>query len=184
MWFFAWSGTLFLSSTRVIFAAAFDRILPEWAAALSERRRVPLGALAIMLIPSIPISALYAYSADFQTYTLAATLVIAITFFGSGIAAVILPWRRPEMWANSPASRIRIGPVPLVPVAGVIMTGFLGWTIYRWLTEDLYALNNSDSFIYLGSLYVLALVIYVIARVVRAKQGFNLGAVQNQIPSE
>ena len=32
LWFFAWVGTLFLSSTRVIFAAAFDRILPDGAA--------------------------------------------------------------------------------------------------------------------------------------------------------
>ena len=31
-WFLGWTGTLFLSSTRMIFAAAFDRILPEWAA--------------------------------------------------------------------------------------------------------------------------------------------------------
>jgi amino acid transporter len=29
LWWFGWSGTVFLSSTRVIFAAAFDRLLPE-----------------------------------------------------------------------------------------------------------------------------------------------------------
>ena len=29
-WWIGWSGTVFLSSTRVIFAAAFDRMLPEW----------------------------------------------------------------------------------------------------------------------------------------------------------
>jgi APA family basic amino acid/polyamine antiporter len=184
LWFFAWMGTLFLSSTRVIFAAAFDRILPEWAAAISERRRVPIGALAIMLLPSIPISAIYAYSASFSEYTLAATLVIAVTFFGSGVAATILPWRRPEMWANSPASRYKIGPVPLVTVAGLVMLGFLGWTIYKWLSDDLYALNNTDSFLYMGGLYVLALAVYVVARLLRARQGFNLGAVQKEIPAE
>ena len=32
LWFFGWVGTLFLSSTRVIFAAAFDRVLPDAAA--------------------------------------------------------------------------------------------------------------------------------------------------------
>ena len=32
LWFFGWVGTLFLSSTRVIFAAAFDRVLPDSAA--------------------------------------------------------------------------------------------------------------------------------------------------------
>src|SRR6202165_5748378 len=29
LWFFGWAGTLFLSSTRVIFAAGFSRVLPE-----------------------------------------------------------------------------------------------------------------------------------------------------------
>src|SRR6266566_74359 len=38
LWFFGWVGTLFLSSTRVIFAAAFDRVLPDRAAEVSEKR--------------------------------------------------------------------------------------------------------------------------------------------------
>src|SRR5207244_10045225 len=91
MWFFGWAGTLFLSSTRVVFAAAFDRILPEWAANVSERRHVPFGALALMLFPSIIVSAFYAYKSGFITYTLDATLVIAVTFFGTAIAAMVLP---------------------------------------------------------------------------------------------
>src|SRR6266566_8914562 len=47
LWFFGWAGTLFLSSTRVIFAAAFDRVLPAWAANISSGRRVPYGALLL-----------------------------------------------------------------------------------------------------------------------------------------
>ena len=46
VWFLGWSGTLFLSSTRMIFAAAFDRVLPEWAARVSERRAVPVDRAA------------------------------------------------------------------------------------------------------------------------------------------
>ena len=41
LWFFGWVGTVFLTASRVIFATAFDRILPEWAA----RRRPPRHAL-------------------------------------------------------------------------------------------------------------------------------------------
>src|SRR4029077_5712900 len=44
LWFFGWAGTLFLSSTRVIFAAAFDRVLPAWAANISAKRPGPTGA--------------------------------------------------------------------------------------------------------------------------------------------
>ena len=43
---FGWWGTVFLSSTRMIFASAFDRILPERAAAVTTRRRALRGAAA------------------------------------------------------------------------------------------------------------------------------------------
>jgi hypothetical protein len=48
---------------------------------------VPYAALAPRLIPSIPISYFYAYGDDFATWTLDATLVIAITFLGSATQA-------------------------------------------------------------------------------------------------
>ena len=83
LWFFGWAGSVFLSSTRMIFAAAFDRVLPEWAAKVDDRTHVPIGALALMLLPSIPISYLYAYNSQFYSYTLDATVVIAITYFGT-----------------------------------------------------------------------------------------------------
>ena len=52
LWFFGWVGTLFLSSSRVIFAAAFDRVLPDRAAEVSEKRKVPLYSLVLMLLPA------------------------------------------------------------------------------------------------------------------------------------
>ena len=52
LWFFAGVATPFLSSTRVIFAAAFDRVLPDGAAQVSEKRRVPVWSLVLMLLPA------------------------------------------------------------------------------------------------------------------------------------
>src|SRR6266705_283197 len=119
LWFFGWVGTLFLSSTRVIFAAAFDRVLPDRAAEVSEKRRVPFYSLILMLLPAVGLAALYAYNTDFHTYTLDATLVIAVTYLFSAIAVVILPWRKPALWRASPASKIKIFGVQVVPLAGV-----------------------------------------------------------------
>ena len=96
VWFLGWSGTLFLSSTRMIFAAAFDRVLPDHAAQVSERRAVPIIALLYIMIPAVVVSVIYAYSSDFRALTLDATLVIAVTFLGSAIAATILPWYKPR----------------------------------------------------------------------------------------
>src|SRR5229473_3023484 len=80
LWFFGCVGTLFLSSTRVIFAAAFDRVLPDRAAEVSEKRKVPLYSLVLMLLPAVGLAAVYSYSTTFRTYTLDATLVIAVTY--------------------------------------------------------------------------------------------------------
>ena len=62
MWFFGWAGTVYLSSTRVIFAAAFDRLLPERVASVDPRTRTPIWALALMVVPGLIVSALYSWN--------------------------------------------------------------------------------------------------------------------------
>jgi amino acid transporter len=183
-WFIGWAGTLFLSSTRVIFAAAFDRILPEKVADVSERRHVPIWALVLMLVPSIIVGALYAYTSNFATYILDATLVIAVTFFGTSIAAIILPFRKKQLFENSPIGRIKVFGLPLISVAGFLTALFLGFNLYHWFTNDLYAVNNRDSLYFMGSMYLLAIVIYVVARVYRKRQGIDLKAIYEEIPVE
>jgi APA family basic amino acid/polyamine antiporter len=184
LWFLAWVGTLFLSSTRVIFAAAFDRILPDRAAEVSEKRKVPVYSLILMLLPAVGLSAVYAYWSKFYTYTLDATLVIAVTYLFSAIAVVLLPFIKKDLWQASPASRIKLFGIPVVPAAGWITIGLLGFNLYEWLTNATYGVNNSDSLYYMGGMYVLAIVIYVVARLVRRRQGIDLGLINREIPVE
>jgi basic amino acid/polyamine antiporter, APA family len=185
-WFLGWAGTLFLSSTRMIFAAAFDRILPEAAARVSERRAVPWVALLLIMVPSVILSWFYAYNSTFVGFTLDASLVIAVTFFGSAIAATILPWWKPEIYRNSPIARYTIIGVPMISIAGAITTLFLGWTLYQWITSALYGIGtgNTESIKFLGFLYAAAAVLYVVARLYRRAQGVDLEAIHAEIPAE
>ena len=183
LWFFGWVGTVFLSSTRVVFATAFDRVLPEWTAKVS-RNGVPYPALALMLIPSIPISYFYAYGDNFATWTLDATLVIAITFLGSAIAAAVLPWRRPEIYNASPIAKYKVGGAPLITVAAVLFAAILVFALYKWWQDDVYGVNNTDSAVYILILYGIALGIYVVSRIVRKSQGMDLKNVYGEIPAE
>lgn len=117
LWWFGWSGTVFLSSTRVIFAAAFDRMLPEWVSTIEPRTRTPIAALMLMVVPSIIISFLYSNNIlNFQSLVLDATLVIAVTFLGTTVAAIILPWRSRDVFEGSPISKFN-------------MPGWLGWLV-------------------------------------------------------
>jgi APA family basic amino acid/polyamine antiporter len=183
LWFFGWVGSVFLSSTRVIFATAFDRVLPEWAAKVG-RNGVPYAALALMLIPSIPISYLYAYKSDFTSWTLDATLVIAITFLGSAVAAGILPWRKPEIYNASPIARYKVLGIPLITFAAVMFALILVFSLYHWFKDDVYGVNNASSLRYMGAMYLLAILIYVGSRLFRRSQGMDLKMVYDEIPVE
>ncbi len=184
LWFFGWVGTLFLSSTRVIFAAAFDRVLPDRAAEVSEKRKVPFYSLVLMLAPAVILGAIYAYSTTFRTYTLDATLVIAVTYLFSAIAVVLLPFIKKDLWRASPASRIKIFGVQIVPVAGWITIALLVYNLVMWLWKDQYFVNSHDSLLYMAAMYVLAIVIFVVARIVRRRQGIDLGLINKEIPVE
>ncbi len=183
LWFFGFVGNLFLGSTRVMFAAAYDRILPDAVAEVSPKRHVPLVALVLMLLPSVGLSALYAYWGKFSTYTLDAVLVVAVSYLVTAIAALILPWRKPELWRASPASRYKVLGVPLVPVAAVITIGLFVYNLYEWLSNSVYGVNSHDSLIFMALLYVLAIVVYSVARIVRRRQGIDVSLINKEIPN-
>ncbi|PWH12931.1 MAG: hypothetical protein DDG58_14860 [Ardenticatenia bacterium] len=189
MWWFGWSGTVFLSSTRVIFAAAFDRLLPEKVAEVDPHTRTPFYALLLMVIPSLIISALFAWNVfNFQSLTLCSTLVIAVTYLGSTVAAILLPYTKPDLYRASPIARYQVAGIPLITIAGVIFGGFLVFLLYEWLVDpnNLYGIGwkNTSSLIFMGALYLLALGIYVGFRVYRTRQGIDISKIYAEIPVE
>jgi amino acid transporter len=166
----------------MIFAAAFDRVLPDHAAQVSERRAVPIIALLYIMVPAVVVSVIYAYSADFRALTLDATLVIAVTFLGSSIAAAILPWYKPKIFDNSPVAHLKV----VISGAGLITSIILAWTVYLWLKDPLYGIGvgNTNSIIFLGVVYGAAALVYIVARLVRRRQGVDLDAIHSEIPAE
>jgi amino acid transporter len=130
-WWFGWSGTVFLSSTRVIFAAALDRMLPEWVSKIEPRTRTPVNALLLMVIPAVIISIMYAFNlVSMQTIVLDATLVIAITFFGTALAGILLPWRQKDVFEGSPIAKYKM-PAWLSGAATLLYVVGAGYLIYR-----------------------------------------------------
>jgi basic amino acid/polyamine antiporter, APA family len=200
MWFFGWAGTIFLSSTRVIFAAAFDRLLPEKMAEVDPRTRTPVYALLAMIIPGLIVSALYVYNVPLlgspaQSLTLASTLVIAVTYLGSTIAAILLPYTKKDLYEASPIAKYKIAGIPILTVAGVIFALFLLFLLIEWLLDPNalygigYSINangvkNVGSMVYMGLMYVIAIVIYLAAKFYRKSRGVDLDKIYKEIPVE
>ena len=74
--------------------------------------------------------------------------------------------------------------MPLITVAAGAFLVILGFALYEWFTNDLYAVNGRDSLIYMGSFYLLALLIYLGSRVYRRSQGIDMRMVHSEIPVE
>ena len=189
LWWFGWCGTVFLSSTRVIFAAAFDRLLPEKVAEVDERTGTPINALLMMVVPSVIVAYLFSYNiANFQTLTLCSTLVIAVTYLGTTISAIILPYVKPDLYKASPIAKYNILGIPLITAAGLIFGGFLVFLLYQWIFDPnaLYGIGikNTSSIIYMLSMYVLAAIIYFGFKAYRKRGGIDLDKVQAEIPVE
>jgi amino acid transporter len=189
LWWFGWCATVFLSSTRVIFAAAFDRLLPESVAKLDERTGTPVNALLLMVVPSVLVAYLFNYNLlNFQTLTLCSTLVIAVTFLGTTISAIVLPYTKPDLYRSSPIAKYNVLGIPLISVAGVIFGGFLVYLLYQWIFDPngLYGIGitNTSSVIYMLANYVLAAAIYFGFKSYRKSKGIDLSKVQAEIPVE
>jgi amino acid transporter len=188
---FGWFGTLFLSSTRMIFASAFDRILPEKAAQVTSGG-VPVVALLLMTIPSIIMAALYAYTpvdADMgvtvvKLFTYDATLAIIIMFLGSALAFMVMRWRAKSIWESSSLPKSGIAGIPWMSIIAAVYSAFLVFNLYLFIKDAIYGVNNTKSAIFMAVLYVAALVIWVIAYFVRKGQGMTLESVAKEIPVE
>ena len=188
---FGWYGTVFLSSTRMIFASAFDRILPEGAAKVTSGG-VPYVALLLMTIPSIICAALYAYTPIdgatgvtwFKLMTYDATLVILIMFLGSGLAFMIMPWRAKAIWESSSLPKGKILGIPWLSVVAFGFAAFLVFNLWLFMKDAIYGVNNGKSLIFIGGLYLLAVVIWTVAYFTRKRQGMALETVAKEIPVE
>ena len=189
LWWFGWAGTVFLSSSRVIFAAAFDRLLPEKAAELNERTGSPVNAILLMVIPSIVISYFFAYNtASFKSLTLFGTLVIAIMYFGTSIAAMLLPYVKKDLYNASPIAQMKVAGIPVITVSGAIFAGFLGYLLYQWLIDPnvLYGIGikNTTSMVLMAVLYVAAAATYYGFKSYRKSKGIDLDKITSEIPVE
>jgi len=154
LWWFGWSGTVFLSSTRVIFAAAFDRMLPEWVSNVEPRTRTPINALLLMVIPGMIVATLYAFNIfDFQSLVLDSTLVIAVTFFGSTVAAILLPWKMKDIFDGSPISKFKT-------------SGWLSWAgLISYGVASIYLIYKSIQYGIAGSVNIagtVSLLMYIL----------------------
>ena len=118
-----------------------------------------------------------------------------MTYLGTTNAAIMLPYRKPELYRASPIAQYNVFGIPLITVAGVIFGGFLLFLLYQWILDPNalygigYSINengykNGTSLIYMLANYAIAAIIYFSSRAARRREGIDLEKVHAEIPVE
>lgn len=175
---------LFMISTRSIFAWSFDRVIPTRLANINERTGTPINAVIVTVVVMVLFAVGYLYAPWKWTAFIAGLETMALgTFFLVGFAAVILPWRRPGIWATSPY-RWMIGPVPVITIAGLITMGVEALLGYYLVTNSGLGANSAATLRLIPAPFVAGLVIFGIAWLWNRRHGVNLIAGQTELPPE
>mgnify|MGYP001082171290 CR=1 FL=1 len=183
-WFWGWAGTLFLSSTRAMFAMSFDRTLPAWVGQVSTRFGAPVNTIIIMFVATMFLGTLYSYVPGVAVIFLDAVLAIAAMYFITCLAAVVFPYRRKKLFEASPIAKYKIGGVPAVTITGAITALYLFYLLVMWAIDPAYGVNNPISAIYLGATYIGSAILYLGMKAYRKRQGIDINRIYGEIPSE
>jgi amino acid transporter len=173
-----------LQPVRAMFAYAFDGVFPLKIAHVEKRTHVPIVAVGLTLAMSIGLYAWAVYGSSlFKVYVVAIVLA-TVPMMLMSLSAMILPWRRRQLWESS-VMNIRLGPVPLITVAGAFSFSVALFCLIVFLHYPGLGLTRpSDALKYLGILAAAAIVVYTIASYVRSKQGMSLTKATAEIPPE
>jgi amino acid transporter len=181
---FATIPPTFLAATRSIFAWSFDRLVPDALCKVDDRTHSPIIANAIVLLVGLFFLAFIAYGPSFFLNVLYTLLFGQIlTYIVVFIAAIILPWRRKQLYEAS-AIKGSIGPVPIITAFAVIALGLYAFFGYSLVTNNALGANSSAGLRATVIIVVISLAIYPISYLVNRSRGIDLSIAFRELPPE
>ena len=172
--------------TRVLFALAFDRLLPIGLAKVSERGAVPTNAIIVAVVGGI-IFALLAAFLNLANIVANLALFVALIILAGGAAATALPFRRPDLILKPGAKDLpRVAGIP-VPALWGAATSILALIVIILIIAhpEVFGAFTVSSVVTLVLVLGAGPVIYLIARQMRLQQSsIDLRLAMRELPPE
>ena len=173
-------------TTRVLFAQAFDRLLPVGVAKISDRNHAPNVAISIVLVIGIGFCFLTSL-VNLGSIVALQSLFFALILLAGGISATVLPLRRSDLIETpgmaEDARRQWLRKVTLVGAATTVLALF---TVYELVAHSsVYGKFSWESILTLVIVLGAGPVIYLIARSVRKQRNsLDLTMAMRELPPE
>lgn len=187
-WALQWATNNSLGYSRLALALAFDRILPSKFGDVDERFHTPYVSLIFFfLVGAVVFGALVAF-VGIATALVAATVAQIFNFATTGLAAMVFPYTKKQMYESSPAAKWKIGGFPLIVLTGAVTLAVQVLFLGAFFAIPGVGLSLTPSSIVPISVVfgILAggIVYYLVISRYQKSKGIDIGMLFNEIPPE
>ncbi len=189
---------IFLS--RIVLAWSLDRQVPEWFSVVNERTNAPLRVivLAVLLGAVFYVLTLLPppFNINLASTTFFGVLLAGLTWIMPGINAILIRWRRPDLFQLTNNTKSFLG-LPRLVWYGILWLIFI---IPVYLAAIVYPVvkgfqNQGGAYLSLSStntsgigwaliLLVVGIIIYFVMRAVNVSRGINVKMIYQELPPD
>ena len=179
-WSYAWLPGQILNGSRNLLAYSIDGLFPAWFRQVHPKLHTPVPALATMGVMSIIALAIYVFTPYFAT--LVGIFGFILSFIMVSIAAILLPYRLPDVFETSAVNQ-RIGGLPVISIIGflsLVSCVFFAWV---FLNDPMSGMTPTMVAFNVG-VFLSGLLVYFIAKWTQSRRGVDVSLSYKELPSE
>lgn len=176
----------YLLSSRYILATAFDRILPERFASVSDRFHTPYVGVLMVMILTLILLPLYTYFASILATVSAFAGELLFGFMVGAISCMVFPFMKQtkKIYEESPINK-SVGGIPVLTIVGTLNLIVLLFITYLFLGNAAYGVNSLTSLVAVLVVAASAPIWYFGRKwYLRSREGLDLGLAFTAVPPE
>ncbi len=168
----------FLANSRLAFALSMDKSFPQALSAVNRRTGSPTNAVHLNAAFCLLGVLLMRLEVDVILSILGLTSFFI--FWPFGLAAMLLPYHKPEIYERSPV-KLELFGVPVMTILGAFTFG-VGWFfIYVCLTVENFSPTVMLSLI---AFMIAGLIVYLYQQNRNRREGIDVSQIYSQVPPE
>jgi amino acid transporter len=183
---------IFLS--RIVLAWALDRQVPEWFSVVNERTNAPLRVIIIAILLGAVFYVLTFFGVSLASTTFFGILLAGLTWIMPGLNAILIPYRRPDLFqlTNNTGRFLGLpklvwyGILWLIFIVPVYLAAFV-YPVVKGLQSSggsYLSLSNSSGVGWALVILVVGIVVYFVMKAVNNSRGINTKMIFQELPPD